>query len=238
MLPWVSSAPLGAPVVPEVYWISAVSCCARRLRRLQPSRGRRDRLEQLEARRAPGHRAGHLLEQGRRRWQARPLGQVVAIPDQRDHLDRGVRADRLHDLPARMGGHEHPRARILQLVLELDGLVHGIERDGDGPRLEGTEVSDRELGAVLEVQRDPVARSDPAGAEPAREAIARVVELGEGDLAPVEHDGGAARGARRAGLEERGDRLAGEPDAGLVEAGRPVLLPDPVHGPVPDTTRV
>ena len=24
-LPWVSSAPLGAPVVPEVYWISAVS---------------------------------------------------------------------------------------------------------------------------------------------------------------------------------------------------------------------
>jgi hypothetical protein len=24
-LPWVSSAPLGTPVVPEVYWISAVS---------------------------------------------------------------------------------------------------------------------------------------------------------------------------------------------------------------------
>ena len=29
ILPWVSSAPFGAPVVPEVYWISAVSCCAR-----------------------------------------------------------------------------------------------------------------------------------------------------------------------------------------------------------------
>ena len=29
ILPWVSSAPFGAPVVPEVYWISAVSCWAR-----------------------------------------------------------------------------------------------------------------------------------------------------------------------------------------------------------------
>ena len=125
-----------------------------------------------------------------------------------------------------------------QLVLELDGLVHGIERDGDGPRLEGAEVGDRELGAVLEVQRDPVARPDPAGAEPAREAIARVVELGEGDLAPVEHDGRLAWGARRVRLAEGDDRLAGELDSGLVEAGRPVLLPDPVHGRVPDTTRV
>ena len=89
-------------------------------------------------------------------------------------------------------------------------------------------MRDGELGAVLEIERDAVARPDPARAEPAREAIARVVELGEGDRAPVEDDGRLARGARRVTLEEGGDRLAGKPDAGLVEGGRPgLLLPDP-----------
>jgi hypothetical protein len=209
-----------------------------RLRRPQPGRRRHDRGEQLDARRAAPHRTGRLLEQGGGQRQARLLGQVVAIRDQRHRLDRRLRADRFDDLPTRVGGHERAGARVLHLVLDLDGLVHGIERNGDGPRLERAKVGDGELGAVLEVERDAVAGPDPATAEPAREAIARVVELAEGDRAPVEDDGRLARGARRVALEEGGERLAGEPDPRLVKAGRPVRLPDPVHGPVPDTTRV
>ena len=110
-----------------------------------------------------------------------------------DRLDRGRSRGPLHDRPTRVGRHEHPGARVLQLVLELVALCIGIERDGDGPRLERAEVGHGELGTVLEVERDPVARPDPAAAEPAREAVARVVELGEGDLAPVEHQRGPAR---------------------------------------------
>jgi hypothetical protein len=207
-----------------------------RLRRRQSARLRYDRAELLAARRAAGRGSRRLLAQGRRQRQARALGQIVAIRDPRHHLHRRARADGFHDVPPRVGGHEHPGARVLQLVLELDGLVHGVERNGDGPRLERAEVGDGELGTVLQVQGDPVARPDSAGAEPAREAIAGLVELGERDRAPVEHEGRLARGARRVAREEGGERLPGKPDARLVEAGRPVRLPDPVHGPVPDTT--
>ncbi len=223
MLPWVSSAPFGSPVVPEVYWISAVSCWRARLRRLQPGRRRHDRGEQLDARRAPAHRAGRLLEQGRRQRQARAARARSrdTRPARPPRPASRARTDSTISRPAWAATSTRAPESSSSCWSSM-ALCMGFSGTVMAPALSVAEVRDRELGAVLEIERDAVARPDAAGAEPAREAIARVVELGEGDRAPVEDDGRLARGARRVALEEGGDRLAGKPDARLVEAGRPV----------------
>jgi hypothetical protein len=176
-----------------------------------------------------------LLEQRRRQGQGGFLRQVVAVGDEHRDVEGGPVAHALHDLAARVGRHDDARARVFQLVPQLVGLVHGIERDGDGPDLERAEVGHRELGAVLEIERHPVARADATAAEPGREPVARLVQLGERDLPAVEDQRRLARKARGGCLELRGQRVVGKPDARLVDTGGPVRLPDPIHGPDTNT---
>src|SRR5207245_4006678 len=96
-------------------------------------------------------------------------------------------------------------------------------------RLERAHVGDRELRAVLEEERDAVAGTQAARAQPAREAIGALVQLAVADLAAVEDERGAARVGARVARQERGQRVCGQPDGGLVEARRPEALPGPVH---------
>jgi hypothetical protein len=106
------------------------------------------------------------------------------IPRHHHGLERGLRADRLDDTIALVRGDEHARRRVLELALELHRLVHGVEADENGAGLHGAVVRDGELRVILEEDRHAVARPDPAGREPAGEAVARL--LGQPDPGFVE----------------------------------------------------
>ena len=86
------------------------------------------------------------------------------------------------------------------------------------------------LGVNVAAAQTATTRTDAAAAEPGREPVACLVQLGERDLPPVEDQRRLARKARGGGLEPRGQRVVGKPDARLVDAGGPVRLPDPIHG--------
>ena len=105
----------------------------------------------------PGARP-RRLEEGGRDGERRRRRQEVAVCRDGDRLQACPVADGRDHRPPLVGGDEGARPRVLELVEELGRLVHGVEADVHGPRLERSEVCDRELGAVLEKDRHAVAR--------------------------------------------------------------------------------
>jgi hypothetical protein len=223
MLPWVSSAPLGAPVVPEVY-----------CRRATSSRWR-GWLSQRRRRAHDGEEvvgAGMSLGGGRERgWHGEGgrFGEVVAVGGHGHRLDRRVLPDRLEDAVSLLRRHQEASPGVQALLLDLPSLVHRVEADVDAAGLEGAEVGDGELRAVLEVQHHAVARPEAARAQPAREAVGGLVQLAEADLPPVEDEARPGRIGPGVALQHDGNRIGGQPDRGLVESRRPVTLPDLLH---------
>ncbi len=159
MLVWVSVAPLGYPVVPDVYWMLIGSpglspdCTPRQ--RLGVDGGVGDLLPGLPAdddhvaqRRAP---SAHIVEHRR----------VVGA------LERRRREHRAH-------------RRLVQRVLQLVGPVCGIDVDQDRADLRGGVLDHRPLRAVRRPDPDAVPRLGAAFDQRGGDPAGRLEELGIG----------------------------------------------------------
>ena len=155
-------APLGSPVVPEVYWMLIAS---------------------------PLSRVDIPLA-GTRRHGVAPGQEVVPVRGAEEHhpLQRpAVVAHLVHHRAVVAGlelgrGDEQPQAGLVQRVGELVGAVGGVDVDQDRPDLRGG-VRDRPLGAVRGPDAHPVALRDAGAEQAAGERVHVAVELGVGPAA-------------------------------------------------------
>ena len=161
MLRWVSVAPLGNPVVPDVYWM-LIGSSGRRLRRP----------------------AGH----GRRVGATGTGDELVplVLPEEHRPLQAGHLAvdlvDHLHVVGAleRRGGEEHPAARLVEGVGQLVGAVRRVDVDEDHADVGGGVLQQRPLGVVRAPQSDPVADLQAESEQPGAEPLDPLAELGVG----------------------------------------------------------
>ena len=126
------------------------------------------------------------------------------VPDGEDRADPG-------DLGTlgRLGQHAFPGdqdqcSAVLEVVSDLGGPEQDVQRHHRGTGLEDPEVGDQELRDVGQLQRDPVAGTDPGRGQVRREPIGGLVELAVGQLAPVEHRDRLVRCGVRAFAEDDG----------------------------------
>ena len=166
MLWWESVAPLGRPVVPEVYWM------------LTGSSRREGRLALLE------HRG--LDDRGARGEE------VVPAVLEHEHLleRRAALADLVEQravvrLPEAARVNQQPDADLVEGVLELGRLVGGIDVDEDGAGPRGGVLDDDPLEAVRRPDADAVALLDPAREQAARREVDELPELGVGGAEPL-----------------------------------------------------
>ncbi len=141
MLRWLRVAPLGNPVVPDVYWMLIASVLLEAGLDLRQALG----ADPLGA----GERSRQLSVPMRTTC-SRP-GDVAA--DLLDH--RGVVAGL-----ERRRGHDHPDAGLAQHVPQLVRPVGGVDVDEDRADLRRGELDDDPLGAVRRPDADPVALLD------------------------------------------------------------------------------
>ena len=167
MLPWVSSAPLGAPVVPEVYWSRAVSSRRRGSGCVAGGGARGDDAEEvLGARMSLGR--GSRKDGGTGRVGGRGGSRGRRSPPT---ASSGVSARG----PARTP--PYPASEVIRNARPSPGsscrssaaLCMGLRHTFTAPALQGAEVGDGELRAVLEEERHAVAGLEPARAQPAGE---------------------------------------------------------------------
>ena len=162
MLVWVSVAPLGNPVVPDVYWmlIGSPGLQAGLHPRQRVDVGRR--VGDLLPRLPPDDH--HVAERGA------PPAHIVEHQCVVGALERRRREDRAH-------------RRLVQHVLQLVGPVRGIDVHQNRADLRGRVLDHRPLGGVRRPYPDPVAglgaAFDQCGGDPA----GRFVELAIGPAA-------------------------------------------------------
>ena len=142
MLRWVSVAPFGNPVVPDVYWMligsSGRSVARRAARASSPTWP------------APATSSSQSSSQKKiARSSARQVRAHVL-----DHVDVVRRLER-------RGGEQHPAARLGERVLQLVGAVGRVDVDEDHADLGRGVLQQRPLGVVRAPQPDPVARLEP-----------------------------------------------------------------------------
>ena len=82
---------------------------------------------------------------------------------------------------------------VVELMLDLPSDVEGVGGDDDSPRLERTIVGDDELGAVGEVDGDPIPLLHPQASQGGSEPVGQLVQLAIGELRAHE-DGGCVVG--------------------------------------------
>ena len=154
-----SVAPLGNPVVPDVYWM------------LIGSSG--DSPADRSRRACDGHRGAAGDERV-------PVGRA----QQHDVPQRGAVRPHLLDhrpvvaRPEPLGRDEHRRARLLQRVRQLVRAVRRVDRDEHGADLGGRVLQQRPLRAVRRPDADPVADLHPEGEQAAGHVVHGGVELG------------------------------------------------------------
>ena len=170
MLWWVSVAPLGRPVVPDVYWM------------LQHRRSRGwPRARAVARRNGVSHLqqlipAQHAVRHSNRLWFGRRW-RVCPDEDQALQLRQpgGTQlselcvfalwtdlADHLHVVRIAKSLDQHQRLalRLVQSIFQLDGAVCGIDVDQNGPDFGGRKLCHHPLGAVGRPDTDAVASPD------------------------------------------------------------------------------
>ncbi len=117
---------------------------------------------------------------------------------------------------------------VAQDVPDLAGLVHGVDRDHDGPGLPGAEDGEHEVRGVLQHDRDPVPAADAPRREVTGDGVGERVGLGIADPAVEVGQRGAFGGPGDGfakGVQHRGRRGHGRPLGGGEQ-------PDPRPGGV------
>ena len=219
MLWWVSVAPLGAPVVPQVNWMligsSNCSCgasSATRARSASPPRARTSSKPRKPSLAPPMRMSVRRL--GSRAACSSP---GVAAGDLRRQLAQ--HADIVAGLEA-VGGDQRLAAHLVERVFELGQPVGRVDVDHDQPGLGGGELGDHPFAVVGRPDADPVAglqpqRDQPGGAgvdpfvqlgiapahvlmahdqrRPVAEALHHLVEMHTDGVADQRHIGGAVR---------------------------------------------
>jgi hypothetical protein len=71
----------------------------------------------------------------------------------------------------RFADHCHPRPRIVKDVVIVRCLEQRVDRNRDGPNLDGAEKTDSELGSVEQKQEDSFLDPDPELAQTISEAV-------------------------------------------------------------------
>src|SRR5829696_5487705 len=156
-------APLGNPVVPEVYWMlmgsSNWSRASRSLAQLVPAHGPgRGLRPQHHPACQGGQVAGHLVEHV----------QVVGGAEAR-------------------GEHQGRHPGLAQGIGQLRGPVGRVDVDQDGPDLGGGVLESHPLGVVGRPDPDPLAGLDPEGQQPPGHLLDRGMELGVGHAHALVH---------------------------------------------------
>jgi hypothetical protein len=150
-----------------------------------------------------------------------------------DGLHVGARDDLGRHVPVQaLQGDQDPGAGILEQQLQLPFPVHRVDRDRDAPSLPGAELSDHELGHVLQVQGHPVASLEAFREQGRRERIGERVQLGEGDPAVEVTDRVRVRLARRGGAEHSHRVVILDADPGRLAGsvpGQPGLVVVDAH---------
>ena len=160
MLRWLRVAPLGKPVVPEVYWMLIGSCGSSDAARVRRSSG------------------ADALAGGQ---QARPAVRVVEVDDA---LQGRVLLGRVRDHRAvvarleRRRADQQPHPALVDDVGELVGAVGRVDVDQDRADLRGRELDERPLGAVGSPDADAVALLDARTDQAAGDLVDVAVELG------------------------------------------------------------
>ena len=186
-----SVAPLGNPVVPLVYWmLMGSSNCS-------PAMRSRSASSVTEA--APGE---ELVPAGGAEQddllQRRQIG-----PDLVDHRLVVAGLERL-------GGDQHPAARLVEDVRQLRGPVGRVDVDQDHARPWRWRTGPAPIRRCSGSRSRPVARLEPEGQQPPGDLVDRGVELGVG-VAPVlvpGHEGEVVGHPGRRALQVLPDRLA------------------------------
>ena len=121
-----------------------------------------------------------------RRAVARGLGTVGAA----GHDHRGARQSRRpHGRHAVAVGDHHAHIGMAQRGGDLAPGEAGVERDGDQPGPQRSEVGDDELWPVAQDQADPVARNKAGGPHSGRGGIDGVVQLVPGQPGRADDQG-------------------------------------------------
>ena len=84
-------------------------------------------------------------------------------------------------------GDGHGRARVRDVVLQLFGAVHGVDRHHHGIGSQNTKVSGYPLRAVLHVQQHTVALFDAVGSQPGGYALGLLQEFAVAEGAAQKH---------------------------------------------------
>src|SRR5438034_634840 len=120
-LPWVSSAPFGTPVVPEVYWRSAVSASARRSGVASggelPRTVRKSSVAEAAPLEPTGESIARLVELAE--------GELAAVEDERG-LGRRAAGVPLEDDGERLLGQPDPRLVEPRRPVRLPDPLHGF----------------------------------------------------------------------------------------------------------------
>ena len=162
MLRWVSVAPLGNPVVPDVYWM-LIGSSGRR-----PARSGRQLAVRDGTTAAGDQLVPVVLPEEHRPFERRHVG--------RDLLDHVHVVRRLE----RRGGEQHPAARLVERVGQLVGPVGRVDVDEDDADLRRGVLQQRPLGVVRAPQPDPVTRLEPEADQAPGAAAHPLAELGVG----------------------------------------------------------
>jgi len=114
---------------------------------------------------------------------ARNRAELRIVPhDQPIDMPTLQQADRHRQHRAQIGAHQHPRAGITQLVHQLPLGIERREMRHHQPRTERAEKTERMTRRIRQIQRDPLARTQPERDQPFRNLIDRDTELGKTDL--------------------------------------------------------
>ena len=191
-------APLGRPVVPEVYWMLIGSPGSQARQSLRDRLGRHRFALAHQVRPVVGVEVDHAA-------QARTL--VAHLLDHRAVV-AGLEARRRD---------QQRQAALVDGVGELVGAVGRVDVDQDRPDLRGGVLDQRPLRAVRRPDPDPVALLDPGRDQAAGQRVDVGVELGPGPPPAAGHlDQRLAVGVRRhRALEVGADRLLEQRRAGL-----------------------
>ena len=155
-----SVAPLGKPVVPEVYWmLIASSNCSELSRAARSSSG----VWRASASRA-SQSSSSTIDCCRSGQRSRDFG---------EHANVVGRAERSRQ-------QEHAGARLLEDVGQLGGLVGRVDVDQDRADPGGGVLEDHPLGAVGSPDSDAVAFADAAGEQATRRPRGLLPQLGIG----------------------------------------------------------
>jgi hypothetical protein len=98
--------------------------------------------------------------------------------------------------------HQRARTRVTQVIVELLGLEHRVQRYQDRPALPRTELRDGELRIILRDHRHPVALAHAMPRKPGGKPVGPLIQAPEADRFIEVVDRGRVRPRRGRTLEQ------------------------------------